>query len=210
MRNDNALSKWSQMFSKSQVGEMSWQLWRQKQWAGGSRGPGGAWGSQGANQVFQRFNSFVRCLIGCLSRLGFLWPQLETSVKRLDGHSESVNCFQQSAINCPTVSQVKTRSMSDYLSCSRSFHRELYFQAACLHACFCLFCWGHCTSLRCLLLDINSPVFTSHRIEPAPLFRRHHQPAGSRHQACLELLWPGFALVQLLSDLRQDYTKTSF
>ena len=57
----------------------------------------GARGSQGANQVCQRFNSFVLCLIGCWARLGFLWPQLETSVKRLDGHSESVNCFQQSA-----------------------------------------------------------------------------------------------------------------
>ena len=57
----------------------------------------GAKGSQGANQVFLRFNSFVLCLIGCRARLGFLWPQLETSVKRLDGHSESVNCFQQSA-----------------------------------------------------------------------------------------------------------------
>ena len=99
----------------------------------------GARGSQGANQVCQRFNSFVLCLIGCWARLGFLWPQLETSVKRLDGQSESVNCFQQSAINCPCVSQVKTRTMSDYLSCSRSFHRELYFQAACLHACFCYF-----------------------------------------------------------------------
>lgn len=57
----------------------------------------GARGSQGANQVFLRFNSFVLCLIGCWTRLGFLWPQLETSVKRLDEHSESVNCFQQSA-----------------------------------------------------------------------------------------------------------------
>ena len=57
----------------------------------------GARGSQGANQVCHRFNSFVLCLIGCWARLGFLWPQLETSVKRLDGHSESVNCFQQSA-----------------------------------------------------------------------------------------------------------------
>ena len=154
----------------SQVGEMSCQLWRQKQWArrSESRGPGG---SQGANQGFQCFNPFVRCLIGCLARLGFLWPQLETSVKRLDGHSESVNCFQQSAINCPSVSQVKTRSMSDYLSCSRSFHRELYFQAACLHACFCLY-WGHCSppppsacfwiSILLFLLEIG--------LNPVPFF----------------------------------------
>ena len=30
--------------------------------------------------------------------------------------------------------------------------------------------------LRLLLLDINSPVFTQDRIEPGPLFLRHHEP----------------------------------
>ena len=62
--------------------------------------------------------------------------------------------------------------MSGYLSCSRSFHRELYFQAASLHhACFCHH-GATAALLRLLLLDINSPVFTQDRIEPGSLFLR--------------------------------------
>ena len=94
--------------------------------------PGGL-GSQGANQVFQRFNSFVPGLIGCLTRLGgFLWPQLETSVKRLDEHSESVKCFN----NQLAVSLFKTRSPA-WLFVFTKFSQRVVFQTACLHACFC-------------------------------------------------------------------------
>ena len=131
--------------------------------------PGGL-GSQGANQVFQRFNSFVPGLIGCLTRLGgFLWPQLETSVKRLDEHSESVKCFN----NQLAVSLFKTRLQLDYLS-SRSFHRELYSRPL---VCMPVFVAGAgCSSGGPPPPDINSPVFTPDRIQPGSLPRRQ-QPA---------------------------------
>ena len=173
----------------------------------------GARGSQGANQVCHRFNSFVLCLIGCWARLGFLWPQLETSVKRLDGHSESVNCFQQSAfLTVPLFPKSRpVPCLTIYLV------HEVFTESCISRLLVCVMpvfvTTGATAALLRQLLNINSPVFTQDRIEPAPLFLflRHHQPAGPRPaRACLELWLPGFALVQLLSDLRQDYTKASF
>ena len=173
----------------------------------------GARGSQGANQVCHRFNSFVLCLIGCWARLGFLWPQLETSVKRLDGHSESVNCFQQSAfLTVPLFPKSRpVPCLTIYLA------HEVFTESCISRPLVCIMpvfvTTGATAALLRQLLNINSPVFTQDRIEPAPLFLflRHHQPAGPRPaRACLELWLPGFALVQLLSDLRQDYTKASF
>ena len=137
----------------------------------------GARGSQGANQVFLRFNSFVLCLIGCWARLGFLWPQLETSVKRLDGHSESVNCFQQSAsLTVPLF--LKSRPVP----CLAIYLVHEVFTESCIsRPLVCImpvFVTTGATAalLRLLLMDINSPVFTQDRIEPGPLFLRHHEP----------------------------------
>ena len=136
----------------------------------------GARGSQGANQVFLRFNSFVLCLIGCWACLGFLWPQLETSVKRLDGHSESVNCFQQSAsLTVPLF--LKSRPVP----CLAIYLVHEVFTESCIsRPLVCIMpvfvTTGATAALLRQLLNINSPVFTQDRIEPGPLFLRHHEP----------------------------------
>ena len=146
----------------------------------------GARGSQGANQVFLRFNSFVLCLIGCWTRLGFLYPQLETSVKRLDEHSESVNCFQQSAsLTVPLF--LKSRPVP----CLAIYLVHEVFTESCIsRPLVCImpvFVTTGATAalLRLLLLDINSPVFTQDRIEPGPLFLRHYEPVGPRPRPAL-------------------------